>query len=168
MNDMTQKSFAGSAIRLHPNDNVVIARVDIAQGAAIPDENVTCLNRIPAGHKVAARAIAKGEPVLKYNTVIGFASNDIRPGTLLHRLNMEFREFDRDYAYAQEYQPTPMLPEAERATFMGIRREDGRVATRNYIGILSSVNCSATAARAIADHFSRQNNPGAQIGRAHV
>ena len=153
MNDMTQKSFAGSAIRLHPNDNVVIARVDIAQGAAIPDENVTCLNRIPAGHKVAARAIAKSEPVLKYNTVIGFASNDIRPGTLLHRLNMEFREFDRDYAYAQEYEPTVMLPETERARFMGFRRDDGRVATRNYIGIVSTVNCSATVVHRMADWF---------------
>ena len=153
MNDMTQKPFAGAAIRLHPNDNVVIARIDIAQGAAIASENVTCLNRIPAGHKVAARAIAKGDPVLKYNTVIGFASNDIRPGTLLHRLNMEFREFDRDYAYAQEYKPTAMLAEAERATFMGYRRSDGRVATRNYIGIVSTVNCSATVSHRIADWF---------------
>jgi len=153
MNDMTQKPFAGPAIRLHPHDNVVIARVDIAQGAAITAENVTCLNRIPAGHKVAARAIAKGEPVLKYNTVIGFASNDIRPGTLLHRLNMEFREFDRDYAYAQEYKPTAMLPEAERATFMGYQRSDGRIATRNYIGIVSTVNCSATVSHRIADWF---------------
>ena len=152
MNDMT-KPFAGPAIRLHPNDNVVIARIDIAQGAEVPEEGLTCLNRIPAGHKVAARAIAKGEPVLKYNTVIGFASNDIRPGTLLHRLNMEFREFDRDYAYAQEYKPTVVLPDAERATFMGIRRADGRVATRNYIGIVSTVNCSATVVHRMADWF---------------
>ncbi len=152
MNDMT-KPFAGPAIRLHPNDNVVIARIDIAQGAEVPEEGLTCLNRIPAGHKVAARAIAKGEPVLKYNTVIGFASNDIRPGTLLHRLNMEFREFDRDYAYAQEYKPTVFLPDAERATFMGIRRADGRVATRNYIGIVSTVNCSATVVHRMADWF---------------
>ena len=152
MNDMT-RNFAASAIRLHREDNVVIARIDIAQGSAIPEENLTCLNRIPAGHKVAARAIAKGEAVLKYNTVIGFASNDIRPGTLLHRLNMEFREFDRDYAYAQEYTPTQLLPEAERATFMGIRRADGRVATRNYIGIVSTVNCSATVVHRMADWF---------------
>ena len=152
MNDMA-KNFASAAIRLHPNDNVVIARIDIAQGAAIPEEGVTCLNRIPAGHKVAARAIAKGDPVLKYNTVIGFASNDIRTGTLLHRLNMEFREFDRDYAYAQEYKPTLFLPEAERATFMGYRRDDGRVATRNYVGIVSTVNCSATVVHRMADWF---------------
>ena len=156
MNDMTQKPFAGAAIRLHPNDNVVVARIDIAQGAAVPEENLTCLNRIPAGHKVAARAIAKGDPILKYNTVIGFASNDIRPGTLLHRLNMEFREFDRDYAYAQEYKPTPVLPEAERAKFMGYVREDGRVATRNYVGIVSTVNCSATVVHRMADWFTKE------------
>jgi altronate hydrolase len=152
MNDRI-KNFASTAIRLHANDNVVIARVDIPQGAEVPGEGLTCLNRIPAGHKVAARAIGKGEPVLKYNTVIGFASSDIRPGTLLHRLNMEFREFDRDYAYAKEYQPTLLLPESERATFMGIRREDGRVATRNYIGIVSTVNCSATVVHRMADWF---------------
>ena len=156
MNDMTQKPFAGAAIRLHPNDNVVVARIDIAQGAVVPEESLTCLNRIPAGHKVAARAIAKGEPILKYNTVIGFASNDIRPGTLLHRLNMEFREFDRDYAYAQEYKPTPMLPEAERARFMGYVRDDGRVATRNYVGIVSTVNCSATVVHRMADWFTKE------------
>ena len=152
MNDMT-KNFASAAIRLHPNDNVLVARVDIAQSAAIPEENLVCLNRIPAGHKVAARPIAKGDPILKYNTVIGFASNDIRPGTLLHRLNMEFREFDRDYAYAEDYKPTLFLPEAERATFMGYKRDDGRVATRNYIGIVSTVNCSATVVHRIADWF---------------
>lgn len=152
MNDMT-KNFAAAAIRLHPNDNVVIARIDLPQGTELPEEKLTCLNRIPAGHKVAARAIAKGEALLKYNTVIGFASNDIRPGTLLHRLNMEFREFDRDYAYAKEYTPTQFLPEAERATFMGIRRADGRIATRNYIGIVSTVNCSATVVHRMADWF---------------
>ena len=153
MNDMTQKRFAGAAIRLHPNDNVAIARIDIAQGAAVPEESLTCLNRIPAGHKVATRAIAKGEPVLKYNTVIGFASNDIRPGTLLHRLNMEFREFDRDYAYAKDYRPVQMIPERERATFMGIVRANGQIATRNYIGVLSTVNCSATVVHKVAEYF---------------
>ncbi|MBL8376850.1 MAG: altronate dehydratase [Burkholderiales bacterium] len=141
------------AIRLHPRDNVVIARVDLRQGLALENEGLTCLNRIPAGHKVAARAIAKGAPILKYNTVIGFAAADIAPGTLLHRLNMEFREFERDYAHASEYRPVTLLPEAERARFMGIVRKDGRVATRNFIGIVSTVNCSATVVHRIADWF---------------
>ena len=153
MNAPVVKDLAAPAIRLHANDNVLVARTDLAQGTTLAHEQIACLNRIPAGHKVAARAIAKGEPVLKYNTIIGFASNDIAPGTLLHRLNMEFREFDRDYAYARDYKPVTMVPEAERATFMGIVREDGRVATRNYIGIISTVNCSATVSRRIADWF---------------
>ena len=147
------KKLAATALRLHPNDNVLIARVDLAQGSILAEENLTCLNRIPAGHKVAARALGKGEPVLKYNTVIGFASADIAPGTLLHRLNMEFREFDRDYAYARDYKPVDMVPQAERASFNGIVREDGRVATRNYIGIVSTVNCSATVSHRIAEWF---------------
>ena len=105
MNAPDVKNLTAPAIRLHANDNVLVARTDLAQGAVLAAEKLTCLNRIPAGHKVAARALAKGEPVLKYNTIIGFASADIAPGTLLHRLNMEFREFDRDYAYARDYQP---------------------------------------------------------------
>ena len=153
MNAPELKNLSAAAIRLHPNDNVLVARADIVQGTAIAEENLTCLNRIPAGHKVAARAIPKGEPVLKYNTTIGFASADIAPGTLLHRLNMEFREFDRDYAYARDYQPVEMVPESERAHFMGIVREDGRVATRNYIGIVSTVNCSATVSHRMAEWF---------------
>ncbi len=153
MNAPEVKNLSAPAIRLHANDNVLVARADIAQGTLLEKESITCLNRIPAGHKVAARAIAKGEAVLKYNTVIGFASADIAPGTLLHRLNLEFREFDRDYAYARDYQPVEMVPEAERATFLGIVREDGRVATRNYIGIVSTVNCSATVSHRIAEWF---------------
>jgi len=153
MNAPDMKQPAAAAIRLHPNDNVLVARIDLAQGTVVPEENLTCLNRIPAGHKVAARALAKGEAVLKYNTVIGFASADVAPGTLLHRLNMEFREFDRDYAYARDYKPVDMVPEAGRASFMGIVREDGRVATRNYIGIVSTLNCSATVSHRIADWF---------------
>ena len=153
MNAPGTRNLAAPAIRLHANDNVLVARTDLAQGSVLAEEHLTCLNRIPAGHKVAARALAKGEPVLKYNTVIGFASADIAPGTLLHRLNMEFREFNRDYAYARDYQPVDMVPEAERARFMGIVREDGRVATRNYIGIVSTVNCSATVSHRMAEWF---------------
>jgi arabinonate dehydratase len=160
MNAPDASTLAAPAIRLHPNDNVLVARQDLAQGSTLAQQKLVCLNRIPAGHKVAARALAKGEPVLKYNTVIGFASMDIAPGTLLHRLNMEFREFDRDYAYARDYQPVRMVPEAERATFQGIVREDGRVATRNYIGIVSTVNCSATVSHRIAGWFTPERLAG--------
>ena len=156
MNDITLKDPVSPALRLHAADNVLVARIDIAQNAVLPGEGVTCLNRIPAGHKVAVRTIATGEPILKYNTVIGFAAADIRPGTLLHRHNMEVREFERDYAFCADYRPVELFPESERASFMGIVRTDGRVATRNYVGIVATVNCSATVVHKIADWFTEE------------
>jgi len=149
----TSKTRSGAVIRLHPNDNVVIAVEEINAGDKIPGENITSLHKILAGHKVATRLIKKGEPLCKYNTVIGFAGIDIEPGSSVHNHNVIFRDIDRDYAYASEYRPTEFLPENERASFQGIVRDDGRVATRNYIGICSTVNCSATVVRKIADWF---------------
>jgi altronate hydrolase len=151
--EIREKPTAGVAIRLHENDNVVIARTDLAIGAKLEREGLTCRSQVPAGHKVAARAIRKGEPILKYNVVIGFAGADIAPGTFVHSHNMEFREFDRDYAHAQDYRPVEFLPECERASFMGIVRDNGQVGTRNYIGVLSTVNCSATVVHKIAEWF---------------
>jgi altronate hydrolase len=147
-------------IRLHPNDDVLIARSQLVGGTSV--ENVTARGLIPPGHKIATRAIAAGEPVRRYNQVIGFASRPIAPGEHVHTHNLDVGpnggDFARDYAFGADVKPEPAKREA---SFMGIRRADGRVATRNYIGVLSSVNCSATAARAIADHFSRQTNPRA-------
>ena len=147
-------------IRLHEKDDVVIARAQLIGGSVF--EGVTARGLIPAGHKVAVRAIAQGEPVRRYNQIIGFASKPIAPGEHVHTQNLWMGEakgqFTRDHAFGADVKPEPARREA---TFMGIKRADGRVATRNYIGILSSVNCSATAARAIADHFSRRNRPEA-------
>ncbi len=147
-------------IRLHPADDVVIARSQLVGGAAI--ENFTVRGLVPAGHKVAAHAIAQGAPVRRYNQIIGFASKPIAQGEHVHTHNLDMGpdkgDFARDYAFGAEVKPAPAPREA---TFMGIKRADGRVATRNYIGVLTSVNCSATAARAIADHFSRRSNPAA-------
>ncbi|MBX3658445.1 MAG: altronate dehydratase [Ramlibacter sp.] len=150
-------------IRLHPADDVVIARSQLVGGATVEDFTVRGL--VPAGHKVAARAMAAGQPVRRYNQIIGFASKAIAVGEHVHTHNLDMGpdkgDFARDYAFGADVKAPPAKAEA---TFMGIRRSDGRVATRNYIGILSSVNCSATAARAIADHFSRQTNPSALAG----
>ena len=141
-------------IRLHPNDDVVIARQQLVGGTTLMDENVSVIGLVPPGHKVATRAIAKGQPVRRYNQIIGFASRDIAPGEHVHLHNLAMGSFDRDYAFGVDAHPTPAI--AQPATFAGIVRADGRVATRNYIGILSTVNCSATVARGIADHFSRE------------
>jgi len=143
-------------IRLDPADNVVVARVEIAAGTPIPAENLTTLEAIPLGHKIATRAIRKGEPVLKYNTLIGFAGADVEPGTRMHTHNVLFGDFQRDYRFAQDYRPVDLLPQELRATFQGIVREDGRVATRNVIGIFVTVNCSTTVARKIAEHFTAE------------
>ena len=147
-------------IRLHPADDVLIARAQLVGGSSV--ENITVKGLIPAGHKVATHALAAGSPVRRYNQIIGFASKAIAAGEHVHTHNLDMGpdkgDFARDYAFGADLKPPPARSEA---SFMGIKRADGRVATRNYIGILSSVNCSATAARAIADHFSRQNNPAA-------
>ncbi len=153
MLETSQKTFIGNIIRLHPNDNIVVARTDISIGTKIPSENMTSRSQVLAGYKIAARKIAKGEPILKYSVTIGFANTDIEPGTMVHSHNTEFREFDRDYAYASEFKPVEMVPEAERATFQGYVRPNGQVGTRNFIGILSTVNCSATVVKKVAEWF---------------
>jgi altronate hydrolase len=139
-------------LRLHARDNVLIARTDVAIGTPLGD-GLSSRSQVPAGHKIAARAIARGEPIVKYDVTIGFAAGDIAAGSLVHSHNIAFREFDRDYAHATAYEPVVLLPAAQRATFMGIVREDGRVATRNYVGVLATVNCSATVVHRIAAWF---------------
>ena len=132
-------------VRLSPDDNVVTALRPLAVG----DEGATTL--VPRGHKMATVDIAKGEPVLKYAQVIGFAGEDIARGTHVHVHNLEFRGVAHDYAYATNLRPAPAPEKTD--TFMGYRRPSGRVGTRNFIAVLTSVNCSATAAHKIAEHF---------------
>ena len=142
---------ADLTIRLHPDDDVVIARVEIPAGTLVSKENVRAGAAIPAGHKLAVRAVAQGSPVRRYDQIIGFASRPIEPGDHVHVHNLAMGEFERDYAFCADVKEAKYFDKP--ATFLGIVREDGRVATRNYIGILTSVNCSATVARMVADHF---------------
>ncbi len=146
-------------IRIHPADDVVIAKQQLIGGTLLEGEGVTVAGLIPPGHKVAVKPIRAGQPVRRYNQIIGTAKVDIAPGQHVHTHNLEFASFARDYAAGTGTHPTEYV--ATPATFMGIVRPDGRVATRNYLGVLTSVNCSATAARAIADHFRRDINPRA-------
>lgn len=144
-------------IRLHANDDVVIARDQLVSGTVIEEEGITVIGLIPPGHKMATRAIDPGAPVRRYGQIIGFASRPIAAGQHVHTHNLAMGDFTRDYAYSAEVRES--IPFETPATFDGIVRNDGRVATRNYIGILTSVNCSATVARAIADHFRRDIHP---------
>ncbi len=154
-------------IRLHSNDDVVIARSQLVGGTEV--EGVISRGLIPPGHKMAVRSIATGAPVRRYDQVIGFASQPIAAGEHIHTHNLDMGpdkgHFERDYAFGADVKPQAARQEA---MFMGITRADGRVATRNYIGILTSVNCSATAARAIADHYSRHTNPAALAAYPNV
>ncbi len=139
------------SIRLAPEDNVVVARVDVLSGTEIPGEGVTALDVVPAGHKIATRPIAVGEPVRKYDQIIGFASEPVEAGAHVHVHNCAMGDFERDYAIGRDMKPVDFVPEGNRASFRGYLRANGSVGTRNYIGVLTSVNCSATAARFIAE-----------------
>jgi len=147
------------AVRIHAADNVVITRRQLVGGTVLPEEGITVAGLVPPGHKIASRAIAAGEAVRRYNQIIGTATQAIAPGQHVHTHNLAFSAFERNHKPGAGATPTAF--EAEPATFVGIVRPDGRVATRNYIGVLTSVNCSATAARAIADHFRRDIHPEA-------
>ena len=140
-------------IRLNAADNVVVARAKLGAGAEIPGEGVIAAEPVPAGHKIATAPIAAGEAIRKYNQIIGFASADIAAGDHVHTQNCEFRAFERDHAFGADTRPTDFVAEAERASFRGIVRPDGRIATRNFIAVLTTVNCSATVARHIARTF---------------
>ncbi|MGI3170873.1 UxaA family hydrolase [Pseudooceanicola sp. C21-150M6] len=140
-------------IRLDPLDNVVVARMPVSAGTPVPSEGVTTLQDVPSGHKIAARDIRKGEAVLKYNTVIGYAAEDLVPGTWMHSHNILFDEVEKDYAFTTRYEPTDFVPQPQRATFDGIKRPDGRVATRNFVGVFVVSAASGTVARRIAKSF---------------
>ena len=137
-----------SFIRLDPTDTVVTATGPLEAGVAIEETHTRAL--IPSGHKIATQAMAKGDVVRKYAQVIGYAATDIAAGDHVHTHNVAFRNTDAAYTFGTNLRPaTPVTGD----TFMGYRRENGDVGTRNYIAIVTSVNCSATAARMIAAHF---------------
>jgi altronate hydrolase len=138
-------------IRLNPADNIVVARADLLPGTALDGEGVAARQRVPMGHKVATKAIADGEAVRRYSQIIGFAKGAIAPGDHVHTHNCVMGDFARDYAWSEFATPTQHVNQA--ATFMGYVRPDGRVATRNFLGILSSVNCSAHVSNIIARAF---------------
>lgn len=144
---------ASPLIRLHPDDNVLVVRHPLPLGQDLPEFGLRTKAQLPAGHKVAARRISAGERVRKYNVVIGAATRDIEAGEHVHGHNLALVDEYRDPGFGLDVKPVAHVPEAERATFRGLVRADGRVGTRNFIGILSSVNCSATVINRIAAHF---------------
>lgn len=138
------------AIRLSPKDNVVVAVDEIAQGA-LAAGGIAANARITRGHKMAVAPIEIGQPVLKFGQIIGFATEAIQPGDWIHEHNTGMGAFERDYEFSAGAKNDEVLPVDARATFQGYRRANGKSGTRNYIGILTSVNCSASVARFMAE-----------------
>ena len=142
-------------IRLAPGDNVIVAVDQIQAGSDLAGS--TAQERIPRGHKMAIAAIQPNEPVRKYGQIIGFAAKPIAPGDWVHEHNVVLQDFARDYRFAEDAKNDELLPPELRAHFEGYVRPNGRTGTRNYIGVLTSVNCSATVAKFIADAVNRSD-----------
>lgn len=148
--------LADVAVLLEPNDAVAIAKQPLLPRTILRTANgeIKVTQMIPPGHKVALRALKTGDEVRRYGQIIGFATQDIAPGEHVHSQNLSVGEgLELDYAPCSEYRPVEYVPESERRTFMGFRRKDGRVGTRNYVAILASVNCSSSATERIANYF---------------
>lgn len=142
-----------TSIRLHPDDNVDIALADLLPGVVAL--GVTSTERIARGHKLANRAIALGEHIRRYGQIIGAATQDIPAGAHVHVHNIAMSDHGQDYAFASEAKPLP--PATDQRTFMGFRRPDGKSGTRNYLGVLTSVNCSGSVARFIAEEAEKSD-----------
>ncbi|MBQ18929.1 MAG: galactonate dehydratase [Planctomycetaceae bacterium] len=149
-------------LRLHADDNILVARVEVPEGAKVPvgdqagpgngsTAELAATDRIGLGHKMATVSIEVGEPIRKFGQVIGFATRAIQPGEWVHTHNVEAGALELDYAHATDV-PEPPQPISGR-TFPGYRRSNGRIGTRNYLGIVSTVNCSATASKYVARAF---------------
>lgn len=150
---MAQGQKESPVIRLHPSDNVAVARQAISAGTAIPAWGIAARTDIPPGHKIAVLEIAQGGPVLKGNTVIGRAGEKILPGSHVHTHNLQFSAVEKELHFCTGYQPVEILPEERQRTFQGFLRPDRQAGTRNCIAVVICSNCAATVARKIAAHF---------------
>jgi len=142
---------AARFIRLDAQDNIVLAIDAIVAGTEAG--GAVARQRIPRGHKMATSAIAKDAAILKYGQVIGFAQDDIAAGDWVHEHNVYMHGFNRDYRFTEDARPT--VPAETARTFQGFRRANGRYGTRNYVAVLTSVNCSASASRFIVEEINR-------------
>ena len=135
-------------IVLNKNDNVGVSQFIIPEKTKIEGHEISTIDPIPFGHKVCLKTIKKGDPIIKYDQIIGFALDEIKPGQHVHSHNLEFREFKREFKVTDKKH---IVDEKADTFFNGILRDNGQVATRNYIGIVSTVNCSATVTKMIVE-----------------
>jgi altronate hydrolase len=152
----TPMPIADVTVRLHPNDQLVIAKTTLLPGTVLVQADgseIRTRQLIPQGHKVALVDFETGDTILKYGQIIGFATQPISPGQHIHSHNLAVGELHLDHAFSSEYRPVDVLPVEKQRTWMGYRRADGRVGTRNYVAVIASVNCSSSATSAVADYF---------------
>ena len=149
-----------SVIRLHPADNVAVARVPLMPGTElrVAELRVTVLDSVPAGHKVALQPVAAGETVHRYGQSIGRARVAIDAGRHVHTHNLSFEELQLNYEFPAGDTPLPMAAK-DAPTFLGYHREDGRVGTRNYIAVVAASNCAAHTAELIAQSYAGETLP---------
>src|SRR5262245_20083503 len=143
------------AIVLKPEDDVAIAKREIAAGTILEDggTRIDVRQDIRPGHKVARRARRQGAEVRRYGQVIGFATQDIAAGDHVHTQNLAVGELERNYEIGTDVRPVEYYPADRMRFFDGYKREDGRVGTRNYVAIISGVNCSASVSQFVKDKF---------------
>ncbi|KQO73887.1 altronate dehydratase family protein [Rhizobium sp. Leaf262] len=145
-----------ATIVLNARDNVAVARRSIQPGGSTGRGDLKAAELIGRGHKVALTTIRSGDEVLKYGQVIGIATQDIEAGRHVHLHNLAMVPSEHAHQFSVDIEEKDMVPVSERRTFMGFDRGAGGIGTRNYIGVIASVNCSATVSRYIADYFNKQ------------
>ena len=140
---------------LRKDDHVGVLKKTVKGGTELVgcSGTVTTAVTIPAGHKIALQPVANGEAVRKYGQIIGFAVGDIKPGEHVHSHNLVCKEYEREHSFCVDYEPSDFYPENERRTFNGFARPGGRVGTRNYIAVISNVNCSNSVSRYVVERF---------------
>lgn len=144
-----------NALLLHPSDDVAVLKRSVKSGAeaAFDGGAILAARDISPGHKIAVRDIAAGAPIRKYGQVIGFARGAIRAGEWVHTQNVELKDFGRDYAFCSDVGKIDYYSADAMRSFQGYARADGRAGTRNYVAVISSVNCSASVSQYVAQRF---------------
>ena len=156
MENITINKENAKAIILNDDDNIIVALDNMNAGQYLKQFSLTIDAPILSGQKIAKVDILANSPIYKYGTIIGFADSNIIKGQVLTNSNVVFKEFIREHDYCAKYQPTRFVNESSERSFMGFKRNDGRVGTRNFIAVVSTVNCSATVVHEIASYFTEE------------
>jgi altronate hydrolase len=152
---MPERANDPVAVKLHDSDSVAVLKRPLKADEELQLDSLRlrAAGKIGAGHKIALQEIADGAPVRKYGQIIGFAQGRIAPGEHVHTHNLVLKDFGRDYRFCAEARPVRYYPPEQMRFFQGFARPGGRVGTRNYVAVISSVNCSASVSHYVRDRF---------------